>query len=60
MRRPVLMRLAVAGLAAAALPFLVAAQSARSAGAADVQLQLGNLLFAEGRFTEALDATGAR
>jgi len=50
------MRLAVAGLAAGALPFLVAAQAQRPAGGADIHLQLANLLFAEGRFAEARDS----
>jgi Flp pilus assembly protein TadD/predicted aspartyl protease len=56
MRRPVLVRLVVGGFAAAALPFLVAAQAPRPAGGADVHLQLANLLFAEGRFAEARDS----
>src|SRR5262249_7203326 len=56
MRRSVLVRLAAASLAAVPLPLFVAGQAPSSAGAADVHLQLANLLFSEGRFAEARDS----
>ena len=50
-------RLAWVGICAVMLPFGIRAQTAQSGtSAADVQLQLGDLLFADGRYAEAGDA----
>ena len=50
-------RLAWAGICAVILPLGIWAQTPQpGATAADVQLQLGDLLFADGRYTEARDA----
>ncbi len=55
MPRSLLSRFAVALACATAVPFVLTAQSPRSASA-DVQIQLGDLLFADGRYREAGDA----
>jgi tetratricopeptide (TPR) repeat protein len=55
MPRSLLSRFAAALLCATAVPFIVLAQGAQSASA-DVQVQLGDLLFSDGRYREAGDA----
>ncbi len=55
MSRSLLSRFAVALVCATAVPFVLRAQDPPSA-AADVQIQLGDLLFADGRYREAADA----
>ena len=55
MPRPLLSRLAAALVCATAIPFVLVAQGPMSTPA-DVQIQLGDLLFADARYREAADA----
>ena len=52
-----LRRFALAAFSVVAIPLAIAAQAPADSGpAADVQLQLGDLLFADGRYAESRDA----
>ena len=49
-------RLAAAAAAVSAASFVIRADATPPSQASEIQLQLGNLLYSEGRYGDALDA----